>query len=121
VSSVEKYFSHKTIDQLAKKTGFVKRSRKLPASSFVNSLMFSACNQGTTSSPRQVANGQSVASVARSLGISEALLYQWRHRSKEVDDPFGNEQKENLRKQVKQLEAERDILKKALAIFSRPI
>jgi transposase len=29
---------------------------------------------------RQVANGQSVASVARSLGIGEALLYQWRHR-----------------------------------------
>jgi IS4 transposase len=51
VSSVEKYFSHKTIDQLAKKTGFVKRSRKLPASSFVNSLMFSACNQGNTSLP----------------------------------------------------------------------
>jgi transposase-like protein len=48
-------------------------------------------------------------------------LYQWRHRSKEVDDPSGNEQLENLRKQVKQLEAERDILKKALAIFSRPI
>ena len=70
---------------------------------------------------RQVASGQSVASVARSLGISEALLYQWRHRCKEVDAPSGNEQLENLRKQVKQLEAERDILKKALAIFSRPI
>jgi transposase-like protein len=48
-------------------------------------------------------------------------LYQWRHRCKEVDAPSGNEQLENLRKQVKQLEAERDILKKALAIFSRPI
>ncbi|MFN7492661.1 MAG: transposase [Cyclobacteriaceae bacterium] len=70
---------------------------------------------------RQVANGQSVASVARSLGISEALLYQWRHRSKEVGDSSVNEQLESLRKQVKQLEAERDILKKALTIFSRPI
>lgn len=70
---------------------------------------------------RQVANGQSVVSVARSLGISEALLYQWRHRSKEAEGPCGNEQLEDLRKQVKQLEAERDILKKALAIFSRPI
>lgn len=69
---------------------------------------------------RQVANGQSVASVARSLGISEALLYQWRHRSKEVGDSSVNEQLESLRKQVKQLEAERDILKKALSIFSRP-
>lgn len=70
---------------------------------------------------RQVANGQSVASVARSLGISEALLYQWRHRSKDQVDITANEQLDSLRKQVKQLEAERDILKKALSIFSRPI
>lgn len=70
---------------------------------------------------RQVANGQSVASVARSLGISEALLYQWRHRSKDQVDITANEQLDSLRRQVKQLEAERDILKKALSIFSRPI
>lgn len=70
---------------------------------------------------RQVTNGQSVASVARSLGISEALLYQWRHRSKDQVDSTANEQLDSLRKQVKQLEAERDILKKALSIFSRPI
>ena len=69
---------------------------------------------------RQVANGQSVASVARSLGIGEALLYQWRHRSKDQVDSTVNEQLDSLRKQLKQLEAERDILKKALSIFSRP-
>jgi len=69
---------------------------------------------------RQVANGQSVASVARSLGIGEALLYQWCHRSKDQVDSTVNEQLDSLRKQVKQLEAEREILKKALSIFSRP-
>jgi len=35
-------------------------------------------------------------------------------------DSTVNEQLDSLRKQLKQLEAERDILKKALSIFSRP-
>lgn len=39
------------INRLAKQTGFVKRIRKLPASSFVNTLMFSFCNQANTSLP----------------------------------------------------------------------
>lgn len=71
---------------------------------------------------RQVANNQSVSSVAQSLGISEALLYQWRKKAQSAlnpDDP--GREVEILRKQIKQLETERDILKKALAIFSRPI
>ncbi len=67
---------------------------------------------------KQVENGQRVSSVAQSLGISEALLYQWRKRS--VSSPSGDTSEvELLRKQVKQLETERDILKKALTIFSR--
>jgi transposase len=78
-------------------------------------------NQFKEGALRQVANGQSVPSVARALGISEALLYQWRHRSKGSIETSANEQVDTLRKQVKQLETERDILKKALAIFSRPI
>jgi transposase len=78
-------------------------------------------NQFKEEALRQVANGQGVPSVARALGISEALLYQWRHRSKGSVETSANEQVEILRKQLKQLETERDILKKALAIFSRPI
>ncbi len=67
---------------------------------------------------KQIENGQSVSSVAQALGISEALLYQWRKRS--AGSPMGNTvEVELLRKQVKQLETERDILKKALTIFSR--
>lgn len=65
-----------------------------------------------------VNNGQSVSSVAQSLGISEALLYQWRKRN-QSSTPANNEEVEVLRKQVKQLETERDILKKALAILGR--
>ena len=67
---------------------------------------------------KQIENGQSVSSVAQALGISEALLYQCRKRS--AGSPMGNTvEVELLRKQIKQLETERDILKKALTIFSR--
>lgn len=67
---------------------------------------------------RQIENGQSVASVAQALGVSEALLYQWRQRSRNSNLGQSNEI-EALRKQIKQLETERDILKKALTIFGR--
>lgn len=71
-----------------------------------------------------VLNGQSVPSVSQSLGIGESLLYKWRAEVSQVDSnkdsqsPLAQEN-EMLRKQVKQLEIERDILKKALGIFSR--
>lgn len=67
---------------------------------------------------QQIENGQSVASVAQGLGVSEALLYQWRQRSRKSNSGHSDEV-EALRKQIKQLETERDILKKALTIFGR--
>jgi len=70
---------------------------------------------------KQVENGRSVATVAQGLGISEALLYQWRKRLAPNFSARQNSEVELLRKQLKQVETERDILKKALAIFSRPI
>lgn len=70
---------------------------------------------------KQVENGRSVSTVSQGLGISEALLYQWRKRSVQNSSPNQNSEIELLRKQLKQVETERDILKKALAIFSRPI
>lgn len=67
---------------------------------------------------KQIESGQRVSTVAQALGISEALLYQWRKRTQGL--PSGDTSEvELLRKQVKQLETERDILKKALTIFSR--
>jgi len=49
------------------------------------------------------------------------LLYQWRKRLAPNFSARQNSEVELLRKQLKQVETERDILKKALAIFSRPI
>lgn len=60
--------------------------------------------------------GQSVPSVAQALGVSEGLLYRWKHALR----PAAIEQElEQLRHKLKQVETERDILKKALSIFSR--
>ena len=67
----------------------------------------------------QVKSGRSVPSVAKALGISDVLLYQWVRTSSSTFDVVSSKETDDLRKQVKQLETERDILKKALAIFSR--
>lgn len=70
---------------------------------------------------RLVEGGRSVPSVAESLGIDKSLLYTWRREAAPIPADAEAELKENdrLRKRVLELEQERDILKKALAIFSR--
>lgn len=75
---------------------------------------------------KMVESGRSVSDISKSLGISGQLIYQWKRRSK-IDHQAGekknklvfDEEKVRLQKRVKELEQERDILKKALGIFSR--
>ena len=65
---------------------------------------------------------KSVAEVARTMGIGENLLYKWPSDEKSKETPAEsavNSELEELRKQLKQVETERDILKKALIIFGR--
>jgi len=73
---------------------------------------------------------RTVADVADSLGIPKGMLYRWRREFSlrgEIAFPGkGNEaltaeQRKNkeLRKRLQDAEMERDILKKALGIFSR--
>lgn len=71
---------------------------------------------------RMVSSGRSVPEVARALGIGENLLYNWRSDEKSklpLQEVAERAEVEQLRKQVKSLETERDILKKALLIFGR--
>lgn len=72
--------------------------------------------------------GRTVAGVSRDLGISENLLHTWRSKLKrEGSEAFvgtghqSAEQEElrRLRRQLADVTEERDILKKALAVFSR--
>lgn len=72
--------------------------------------------------------GRSVAGVARDLGISGNVLHNWRIRLAEDEvSAFpgkGHQSAEQtelrrLRRQLAEVTEERDILKKALAVFSR--
>ncbi len=73
-------------------------------------------------------SGKSIAQVARDLGISDSSIHQWRkelaeHRS-EAFPGSGHQtaQEEEVRRLKRELETmkqERDILKKAVGIFSR--
>ena len=67
---------------------------------------------------KKVFLGQSVASVARELGISEALLHNWKKQKFRISS---NVERENiqLKKRLREVEMERDILKKAAIIFGR--
>ena len=74
--------------------------------------------------------GRTVSEVAENLGIASDLLYRWRREywAKESlafpghgrEGLTAQEQKiRELEKKLKDVEMERDILKKAMAIFSR--
>jgi transposase len=67
---------------------------------------------------KKVFDGQSVASVARELGISEALLHNWKKQKFIISSDVERENIE-LKKRLRELEMERDILKKAAIIFGR--
>lgn len=71
---------------------------------------------------KMVKSGRSVAEVSRTMGIGENLLYKWRSEENgqvKPEELVTNTEIEHLRKQLKQAETERDILKKALVIFGR--
>lgn len=71
---------------------------------------------------KMVTNGRSVPEVARAVGIGENLLYKWRtehHAILSTSDTASQTEIEQLRRQLRVVETERDILKKALLIFGR--
>lgn len=66
--------------------------------------------------------GRSISSLSESFGINENLIYRWKSAAREscnqTDIPVAEENKQ-LRSELAEMRRERDILKKALAIFSR--
>ena len=71
---------------------------------------------------RLVANGEPIMAVARKMGISDSLIHAWRKaddKGEKKTDQTLQEEVDSLRKQLRQTEMEREILKKAVAIFSR--
>ncbi|PRY19452.1 transposase [Spirosoma oryzae] len=73
---------------------------------------------------KMLASGQTATYISKALGVSENLIYRWKSQNLGVKK-VSNEQSElvlenqQLKDRVRQLETEREILKKALSIFSR--
>src|SRR5437588_12419506 len=74
------------------------------------------------------AQGYSVAEAARSLGLNENLIRSWKQALEAKGEqafpghgklPAVEEELRRLRAENKRLQAERDILKKATALFAR--
>ncbi|MBA2734055.1 MAG: transposase [Acidobacteria bacterium] len=67
---------------------------------------------------KKIHDGQPVASVARELGCAESLLHKWKRQTIESSS---DSEKEviALRRKLREVEMERDILKKAALIFGR--
>ncbi len=67
---------------------------------------------------RKVFDGQTVASVARELGVAEGVIHNWKKAVKTNNSDSENELIV-LKKKLREVEMERDILKKAALIFGR--
>lgn len=67
---------------------------------------------------KMIEQGQPVRSVALALGVAEGQLHKWRRVARQRSSPSDQEVAQ-LRARLRQVELERDILKKALSIFSR--
>ena len=72
--------------------------------------------------------GKPIAQVARELGISDTSIHQWRRElaehGKEAFPGSGHqtaleEENRRLKRELERVQQERDILKKAISIFSR--
>ena len=72
---------------------------------------------------RLVLNGQSVRSVSQELGVNESQIHKWKRAALANGDGVqsGTELAETaaLKKRIRELEMENEILKKAALIFGR--
>jgi transposase len=72
---------------------------------------------------QKILDGQSVRSVSRELGVTESQIHKWRRAALDNGDGVksGTELTETaaLKKRIRELEQEVEILKKATLIFGR--
>lgn len=72
---------------------------------------------------KKVFDGQSVVSVAREIGVNESLIHKWKRESLKngMNGSSASEVQElaDLKKRLRELEMENEILKKAALIFGR--
>lgn len=72
---------------------------------------------------RKVLDGQSVSSVSREIGVNESLIHKWKRAALENGDGVKSgaelSEMQALKKRIRELEQENEILKKAALIFGR--
>ena len=72
---------------------------------------------------RKVFDGQSVSSVSREIGVNESLIHKWKRAALENGDGVKSAaelaEMQALKKRIRELEQENEILKKAALIFGR--
>ena len=69
----------------------------------------------------------SIQEAARELGVDPGRISKWRQRSKKADQPLASnnpltpeqQQIRRLQRELRETQMERDILKKAVSIFSK--
>lgn len=67
---------------------------------------------------KKILDGQAVASVARELGVAEGILHAWK-KAKLATSSSTEQEVLELKKRLKEVELENEILKKAALIFGR--
>jgi transposase len=72
---------------------------------------------------RKVFDGQSVRSVSQELGVNESQIHKWKRAALQNGDGVQSgaalAETEALKKRIRELEMENEILKKAALIFGR--
>lgn len=70
-----------------------------------------------------IENGKSMSDIEREYGISRKNLYNWKYKYGEIETSTGeitnNDEIIKMKKKLQELEMENEILKKAVAIFTK--
>jgi transposase len=87
-----------------------------------NTTRTSKMNRAAGAVVKMLTSGQTAAYISKALGVSENLIYRWKNQGVKKVTTDQNDlalENQHLKERVRQLETEREILKKALSIFSR--
>lgn len=68
---------------------------------------------------RKFMGGASIAGLSRETGIGEQTLHKWKNELVRTDEGEVDKEKLAMRKRIRDLEMENEILKKAALIFGR--
>lgn len=69
---------------------------------------------------RRFMGGETMAGLVRETGVNKQTLYKWKSELVRGEDGEVDKEKLLMRKRIRELEMEVEILKKAAMIFGRP-